>query len=83
MTSEHLRLGVILWFALSGLLNFALVGLLNTVSINLIGVSKAASVFGTAPLFATILRVAVLGREEHPVVNLGYVVRSGRHISYH
>lgn len=63
--------GVILWFALSGLLNFALGRLLNTVSINLVGVSKAAPLFGTAPLFATILSVAFLGEKITPWLILG------------
>lgn len=63
--------GVIFWFALSGLLNFAFGRLLNTVSINLVGVSKAAPLFGTAPLFATVLSVIFLGEKVTPWLIVG------------
>ena len=60
-----------LWFALSGLFNFALGRLLNAVSINMVGVAKAAPLFSTAPLFATILGVTLLGESITPWLLLG------------
>ena len=50
-----------MWFALGGFLNFALGRLLNTIGIKLVGVSKAAPLFSTAPVFATILGITFLG----------------------
>ena len=50
-----------LWFAVGGLLNFTLGRLLNTIGIKLVGVSKAAPLFSTAPVFATILGITLLG----------------------
>ena len=50
-----------LWFALGGFLNFTLGRLLNTIGIKLVGVSKAAPLFSTAPVFATILGITFLG----------------------
>ncbi|MBI2856663.1 MAG: EamA family transporter, partial [Chloroflexi bacterium] len=59
------------WFALSGLFNFALGRLLNAVSINLAGVARAAPLFSTAPVFATILGVTFLGESVTPWLVLG------------
>ena len=50
-----------IWFALGGFLNFTLGRLLNTIGIKLVGVSKAAPLFSTAPVFATILGITFLG----------------------
>ena len=63
--------GVVFWFAVSGLLNFAFGRLLNAVSINMVGVSKAAPLFGTAPLFATVLGVILFGEQVTPWLILG------------
>ena len=63
--------GVVFWFAVSGLLNFAFGRLLNAVSIYMVGVSKAAPLFGTAPLFATVLGVILLGEQVTPWLILG------------
>jgi drug/metabolite transporter (DMT)-like permease len=60
-----------IWFALAGFLNFALGRLLNTIGIKLVGVSKAAPLFSTAPLFATVLGVTFLNESITPQLILG------------
>ena len=63
----------IVWFALGGLFNFALGRFLNTSSIQMIGLAKATPLFSTAPLFATLMAIIVLGENITPWLILGTV----------
>ena len=63
----------IVWFALGGLFNFALGRFLNTSSIQMIGLAKATPLFSTAPLFATLMAITVLGENITPWLILGTV----------
>ena len=63
----------IFWFALGGLFNFALGRFLNTNSIHMVGLAKATPLFSTAPLFATLLAIIVLGEKITPWLVLGTV----------
>ena len=47
------------WLVLSALLNFLGGRYLNYTSVNLLGVARATTIIGTAPLFATILAITI------------------------
>lgn len=66
---EKLVVSDFLWFFSAGLTSFAAGRLLNYVGIKNIGVSKASPLFGTAPLFAALLAIIILG--EKPTIMLG------------
>lgn len=61
------------WFALSGLFNFAMGRLFNTISVDLVGVTRAAPLFASAPLFATIFAVVFLGESISPLLLVGTI----------
>ena len=47
------------WLVLSAILNFLGGRYLNYTSVNLLGVARATTIIGTAPLFATILAITI------------------------
>tara|TARA_Y100001936_G_C15917003_1_gene581813 strand:+ start:333 stop:755 length:423 start_codon:yes stop_codon:yes gene_type:complete len=47
------------WLILSALLNFLGGRYLNYTSVNLLGVARATTIIGTAPLFATVLAITI------------------------
>lgn len=60
-----------LWIALLAFINYPLARMLNFFSISLIGAARAAPLFSSSPLWATILAIIFLGERPHWVVVLG------------
>ncbi len=60
-----------LWFLLSGVINFPLGRLFNFLGVNMAGVSRAAPIIGSAPLFATITAVSLGGETINATIALG------------
>jgi drug/metabolite transporter (DMT)-like permease len=62
------------WFAAIGLVNFCLGRLFNLHAIHRIGVSRAAPLIGTTPLFAALLAFAVYGEGLGPLLIAGILL---------
>lgn len=67
----------ILWFALIGFINYVLGRQFNYGSIQRIGVSRAAPLFASSPLFAFLLAVIFLGESVNPALIAGTLVLVG------
>ena len=66
----NLSLAAILWFSLIGFINYFIGRQFNYLSIRYVGVIKATPLFASAPLFALVLAVIILGEK----VNLPIII---------
>ena len=67
----HVSPTAILWFGLIGILNFVLGRQFNFTAIKYIGATKATPLFASAPLFAIILAVVLIGESINPAIIIG------------
>ncbi len=67
----HISPTALLWFGLIGVINYVLGRQFNYLSITHIGVTKAAPLFASAPLFAIILAVVLIGESINPAIIIG------------
>ncbi|MBI4496541.1 MAG: DMT family transporter [Chloroflexi bacterium] len=63
--------GVVLWFALVGILNFPLGRLFNFLSVGYLGAARAAPILAASPLFAIILAMVFMGERPTPTILAG------------
>ena len=70
----HLAPMALLWFSLIGVVNYVLGRQFNYSSIRYIGVTKAAPLFASAPLFAMVLAVTLIGESVNPAIVTGTLV---------
>jgi len=67
----HISPTALLWFSLIGIINYVLGRQFNYLSITYIGVTKAAPLFASAPVFAIILAVVLIGESINPAIIIG------------
>ncbi len=67
----NLSLTTILWFSLIGFINYFIGRQFNYRSIKYIGVIKATPLFASAPLFALVLAVSIIGESVNPAIVIG------------
>ena len=67
----HISPAALLWFSLIGVINFVLGRQFNYLSISYIGVTKATPLFASAPFFAIILAVTLIGESINPTIVIG------------
>ncbi|MEE8413711.1 MAG: DMT family transporter [Dehalococcoidales bacterium] len=65
------------WFGLIGIVNYVMGRQFNYLSIKHIGVTKAAPLFASAPLFAMVLAVIFLGETVNPPIIAGTLIIIG------
>ncbi len=67
----HISPTTLLWFGLIGVVNYVLGRQFNFLSITYIGATKATTLFATAPFFAIILAVTLIGESINPTIVIG------------
>ena len=67
----NLSLTALLWFSLIGVVNYFIGRQFNYLSIRYIGVTRATPLFASAPLFALVLAVIMIGESVNPAIVLG------------
>ena len=67
----NLSLTTFLWFSLIGFINYFIGRQFNYRSIKYIGVIKATPLFASAPLFALVLAVIIIGESVNPAIVIG------------
>lgn len=70
----HISLKALLWFSLIGVVNYVLGRQFNYLSIKYIGANKAATLFSSAPLFAMVLAVTLIGESVNPTIIIGTLI---------
>ncbi len=77
----HISLRALLWFSLIGVVNYVLGRQFNFLSISYIGATKATALFASAPFFAIILAVTLIGENINPTSIIGtFVVIAGLYL---
>ena len=69
----HISPTALLWFSLIGVITYVLGRQFNYLSITYIGVTKATPLFASAPFFAIILAVTLIGESINPAIVIGTV----------
>ena len=64
---------LLLWFGLIGIINYVLGRQFNYLSISHLGATKASPLFSSAPLFAIILAVVLIGESVNSAIVIGTV----------
>lgn len=71
----------LLWFSLIGVINYVLGRQLNYSAIRRIGVTKAIPLFASAPLFAMVLAVTLIGESVNLAIIIGtFVIVAGLYL---
>ena len=70
----HISLKALLWFSLIGVVNYVMGRQFNYLSIKYIGATKAATLFASAPLFAMVLAVTLIGESVNPTIVIGTLI---------
>ena len=70
----HISPTALLWFGLIGIISYVLGRQFNFLSITYIGLTKATPIFASAPLFAIILAVTLIGESVSPTSIIGTLV---------
>jgi len=77
----HISPTALLWFGLIGVVNYVLGRQFNFLSITHIGATKATTLFASAPFFAIILAVTLIGESINPTSIIGtFVVIAGLYL---
>ncbi len=77
----HISPTALLWFGLIGVVNYVLGRQFNFLSITYIGATKATTLFASAPFFAIILAVTLIGESINPTSIIGtFVVIAGLYL---
>lgn len=77
----HISLTALLWFGLIGIVNYILGRQFNFLSITYIGATKATTLFASAPFFAIILAVTLIGESINLTSIIGtFVVIAGLYL---
>ncbi len=70
----HISPTALLWFGLIGIISYVMGRQFNFLSITYIGLTKATPIFASAPLFAIILAVTLIGESVSPTSIIGTLV---------
>ena len=77
----HISPTALLWFGLIGVINYVLGRQFNYLSITYIGVAKATPLFASAPFFAIILAVTLIGESINPAIVIGtFAIAAGLYL---